>query len=302
MSSRIRQLIFSLVVIGFVLGLAWILLYSSGYNFNWTQLAWQATGGIRLNVEPKADIWISLLPNGLNSRSTTTLFTHLLPGDYHLAVEASGYLPVNFPVTVRPNETTIIEPLRLWPQPSLQPSRQPLKPPKIITKTKLPIVFQSVLAQYDQPDALYYYLVSERQLIVLDPINHLVMEYTRDGSVITSQQLGADITSMALTGDQLLLINEFSLAVVNVSDHTTETITRLSKPIQHASWLTAPYIAYISDQTLHVIDSRSQTSYFDQIITRLSTPVTALWYEVETETLWLTTDQQVLGYRLLPRS
>ncbi len=294
MSTRVRQLIFASVSLSFVLGLGWILLYSSGYNFNWTQLAFQPTGGIHLQVEPANDVLIIILPNGLTSRAAHATFTHLLPGQYHVSVEAPDHLPVNLTITVEPNKTTVIEPLYLWSNQTLQRVTQPTRLPKTLAKTELPIAFQSILAQYAAPDSLDYYLVSPRQLVVLDSATQIVMEYTRDGSVMTSQQLGSAIRHMALSQNTLLLVSEFSLAVIDLSDHTTETITRLSTPIQQAAWLVGtPYIAYISGTNLHIIDSRVQTNYLDQIVTTTEQVITELVFDDDEKYLQLTVGDAV---------
>lgn len=289
MSTRVRQLIFLIVSFGSIAGLVWILFYSSGYHFNWTQLAWQATGGIRLFIQPAQNILVIILPNGLTSRASDTTFTHLLPGEYYVSVEAPDHLPVHLFITVQPNSTTVIDPLYLWPNQALLPVNDQPKPILSPETTQLPIVFQSILSQYDRPDSTDYYLVSQRQLIVLDPTTHLVMEYNRDGNVMTSQQLGSAISDMTLSQNKLLLASEFSLAVVDVSAHTTETITRLSTPIQQATWVSnTPYIAYATASQLHVIDSRSQTNYYDQLVATVGQPISQLWYDTALNSLWLT--------------
>lgn len=288
MSSRIRQLIFSFVVIGFVLGLAWILLYSSGYNFNWTQLAWQATGGIQLSVQPTKDVLVIVLPNGLTSRTSQTTFTHLLPGQYHVKIEVPDHLTTNLTIEVQPNITTVIDPLYLWPDQVLLSSTTQTQSTSTSETTELPIVFQSILAQHNISANTDYYLVSQRQMIVLDPATRIVMEYTRDGSVITSQQLGSDIAQMALAQNKLLLVSEFSLAVVDLSVNTTETITRLSTPILQATWLkNMPYIAYATSRDLHIIDIRKQTNYLDQVVATTPQETTELWFDVEHNNLQL---------------
>lgn len=293
MSTPLRQLIFMAVTVSFAVGLAWLLLYSSGYNLNITELALQPTGGIRLTVHPSADVVITLLPSNDVSRSADTTFTHVLPGSYQLAVATPGYRPVHVNVQVEPNMTTVIDPLYLWPdQAPLTVTSTPTSP-STLPPAELPIVFQSILASTTLSDQSAYLLITQRQFVVLNQANHTVMEYTRDGSVITSQQLGSDMTDMALDQNRLLLVSQFSLAVVDVTTHTSETITRLSTPISQATWITnTPYIAYSTADTLHMIDSRLQAQYLDQTVATTPEPITDLWYDAELNSVWLVTDAQ----------
>ncbi|HBY73868.1 MAG TPA: hypothetical protein DEG44_04205 [Candidatus Kerfeldbacteria bacterium] len=290
MSTHLRQLIFLIVTFTSTIGLAWILLYSSGYNFNVTQLAFQPTGGIRVAVYPSKEVEVALLPNNELSHASETTFTHLLPGEYQLIVTSPHYRTINLVLDVAPNVTSMIDPLYLWPeQVPLSVATVPDKLGPLHT-TELPIVFQSILANTTIPDQSDYVLVTQRQFIVLNKDTHTVTEYVRDGSVITSQQLGSAVTEMALAQHQLLLVSQFGLTVVDVLEHTSETITRLSTPIQTASWVTnTPYIAYSTADTVHIVDSRLQVDYLDQLVATTPEPITDLWYDAELNSLWLTT-------------
>ena len=115
MSMRVRQLIFSVVFTASICGLAALLVYSAGYRFSSTDWSLQPTGSIRVAVAAEDGLVISLLPTGETSDSPNTSFTHLLPGKYHLYVEATGYQPLNLELTVEPKTTIILDPLRLWP-------------------------------------------------------------------------------------------------------------------------------------------------------------------------------------------
>lgn len=305
MSARVRQLIFSVVLCGFILGLLWILLYSSGYRINWFNFTVQPTGHIRVAIEPSTDTFTVLLPTGSSSTDATVSFTHLTPGDYNLHVEAPDYLPVNLDLTVKPNKTLVIEPLRLWPDAPTKALTVAITPrettSEAVTTADIPIAYQAALAQITSGSDQNQYVVANDQVVVLDAMTHQVTLLSQIRGIMTSRVLDDDtIQLIALDQpDQILLRSAFSLTLASLSDDQFDTLTRVSQPLVAAAAITGtPYIAYADNTTVHILDSRSQGNYLDQQVATVSGQITNLDYNAELDSLVIIMTDATLLYPL----
>lgn len=302
MSTWVRQLIFIVVLTLSVVGLGWILLYSSGYSINWLTWTVQSTSNIRLAVEPSDDSYILLLPNGLTSNSGTASFTHLAPGNYHLHVEAPNYLPVNLTITTKQNSTLVFEPLRLWPDLPANPTTAITQPTiAAILPADLPIAFQAALAQINSGSDENQFIVGTDQVVVLDVVTHQATLLSQLGGVMTSRLLDDDTRQLIDIGqpDQIALLSDFSITLASLSADQFDTLIRVSKPIVAAVWITdTPYLAYADANSVHILDSRGQTNYLDQVVVELASTITALAYSDELDSLLITTTQETLRYPL----
>ncbi len=290
MSKRVRQLIFLAVFCLSAVGLTAILLYSAGYGFNFHTWKLQPTGSIRIAVEPKDDVLIQLLPVGTSDHGHQASFTHLLPGIYHLHVEAPNYQPVNLELTVEPNTTLLIEPLRLWPL-LTKPAQTKKKAPLEVEVDSLSIALQAAVSQLEiLKDETKILPVDSSTIAVLNRQSGVVQLLTQSGNIIQSRQLGiAQDIQYTDRADAMLLVSQFALERVDLHTSNSETIIRLSTPISAAAWIgSTPYLAYSKGQEIHLIDSRAATHYSDQVIAEHTTPVSALWYDVESDELnWM---------------
>lgn len=299
MSKRVRQIIFLVVFTLSVLGLVAILAYGVGYSFDFETGRFRPTGSIRLTVDPKDDVLIQLLPTGASSNSNQASFTHLLPGTYHLYVEAPGYQSANFVLAVEPNATLIIEPLRLWAIQKPQRLFVDMLAPVVVEMEELSIALQSAVSQMGIAEADAKLLpIDQRTIVVLNRLTKAVHLLTQNGNVIQTRSLGtADDIQATYHADEVLLITQFSLERANLYTNSSETIIRLSKPIDSATWIIGtPYIAYSVEETIHIIDSRPYTNYSDQVVAENITGITDLRYDAELDELRWVSGQ--LPYKL----
>jgi hypothetical protein len=94
-----------------------------------------------------------------------------------------------------------------------------------------------------------------------------------------------------------LTLNKYSLDIKTSANK--KTIIRLSQPITAASWIDdTPYIAYSTASEFHIIDTREQTDYHDQLISSLPEPITQLSYDKSTKAMLLKNQTTVYSYPL----
>jgi len=128
MSKKIRDGLFYLFVLLFIVGTVLISLYASGYKFN---LSWPLrynrllikTGmiavdtlprgaAIYLNDEPQSNL--SLNPFGQEYLTTAAKIKNVLPGEYNLRLEREGYWPFQKKINVYSGQTTFTENINLF--------------------------------------------------------------------------------------------------------------------------------------------------------------------------------------------
>lgn len=91
MPLRLRQFIFAVLALFFVISAPLIILYTAGYKYNFNKNIVEKTGSLVLDsVPPKARI---LLNERDAHKLTPTTFSHLLPDDYRIRLEKEGYYP-----------------------------------------------------------------------------------------------------------------------------------------------------------------------------------------------------------------
>ncbi len=284
MSVRVRQLIFFFVLLSSGFGLVSLLFYSAGYGINLKKFELVPTGSIRISVQSKEDALIFLLPEGGSLTSSDASFTHLLPGEYRLHVELDQYNPINLQLTVAPNSTLIIDPLYLWPiQEPVHSSLSPvLAEPKKIAD--LDIALQSAISELGiHSSEMELLTLSDQDTIILDKVSGIVHLLESTGQSIQTRNLGSAKKVIASNNtDTVLLVSEFSLQSVNIHTTDTETILRISQPINDALWLVGtPYITYSIGSDIHIIDSRQQTNFNDQLVAQLPLVVEQIQYLVD---------------------
>jgi len=128
MSKKIRDYIFFIFIVLFIVGTTLVSLYASGYKFN---LGWPPrfnrllvkTGMIAVDSLPSgATIYLndqplknfSFNPWNKNYLTTAAKIRNVLPGEYTLRLERDGYLPLNKKIGVYPGQTTVVEDINLF--------------------------------------------------------------------------------------------------------------------------------------------------------------------------------------------
>lgn len=104
MPLRLRQLIFAVLTLFFVISAPLIILYTAGYKYNINKNIVEKTGSLVLDsVPPKARI---LLNERDAHKLTPATFSHLLPDDYRIRLEKEGYYPWEKTLPVTSKRTT----------------------------------------------------------------------------------------------------------------------------------------------------------------------------------------------------
>ncbi len=104
MHARARIIVTFLFVAGFLITAPALILFTSGYRYNWKRQRIQKTGSIRVETEPAGAR--AYLDGVLQRRVTPTSFSRLLPEDYRVRLEKQGYLSWEKTLEVRSGETT----------------------------------------------------------------------------------------------------------------------------------------------------------------------------------------------------
>lgn len=128
MNKKIRDYLFIIFIVCFVLGTIVVSLYASGYKFN---LSWPPkfnrllikTGIISLKTSPSgATIYLnnkpqsnfSLNPWKKEHLTTDAKLKNVMPGEYDLTLELSGYWPLTKKIRVYSGQTTFVEDVNLF--------------------------------------------------------------------------------------------------------------------------------------------------------------------------------------------
>ncbi len=124
-----RKILFFIFLTAFFVLTPYILLYASGYQFDWRRpfspLMIQKTGmaivysepsgaSIYLNDKKQKDLSLSLNFGHDNSLKTPVKMKNLLPGSYDLRVELPGYWPWTRRITIHPGQITHVLDINLF--------------------------------------------------------------------------------------------------------------------------------------------------------------------------------------------
>jgi len=107
-----RRLIFILFLIAFILCTPVIILYVSGYRYNFKKNNWEKTGIIFIQTEPEK---INLFLNdNLKPGSSPYRLKNLLPNEYHLKITKDGYYSWEKNINVNSGQTTFLQYIKLF--------------------------------------------------------------------------------------------------------------------------------------------------------------------------------------------
>ncbi len=121
-----RRIVYITFIIIFLIATPLIVLYTQGYRYNFQKGRVQKTGILKITSTPKkAEIWL----NGIkfDSKETPAKIEYVLPGDYEIRLQKSGYYNWQKKLTVYENGTTFAENILLFKQvlPALISSTSP---------------------------------------------------------------------------------------------------------------------------------------------------------------------------------
>lgn len=104
MTKARRQFILIAFIAAFLAIAPILLLRAAGYRYNWSKQALEKTGLLRVETEP--DGATVLLDGKTQARQTPMVVDRLLPDDYRLQLEKTGYLSWEKELEVRSGKTT----------------------------------------------------------------------------------------------------------------------------------------------------------------------------------------------------
>jgi len=114
MNINIRRAIALTFIIAFLVTAPLLIFYTAGYRYNFKKAQVQKTGTLIVKTTPRSAL-VSL--NGKSFEATTPLReNNILPDEYDIEITKSGYYPWQKRLSIRPQETTFIEDVVLFPQ------------------------------------------------------------------------------------------------------------------------------------------------------------------------------------------
>ncbi len=112
MHARLRIIITVLFAAAFLVTAPALILYTSGYRYNWKRQRVQKTGSLLAQtIPPGARAYLDGAPQ---RKVTPASFTRLLPEDYRVRLEKKGYLAWEKTLEVRSGETTFATDIVLY--------------------------------------------------------------------------------------------------------------------------------------------------------------------------------------------
>ncbi|MBI4215739.1 MAG: hypothetical protein HY602_03375, partial [Parcubacteria group bacterium] len=112
MSLFCRRCIFILFVFFFLISASGILLYSTGYRYNFKKHTIEQLGAFVFETDP-ADVEI-LIDNQISAKNTKRYLKKLLPDTYSVEIRKEGYYSWYKKLAIKPNLTTFIQNVKLF--------------------------------------------------------------------------------------------------------------------------------------------------------------------------------------------
>ncbi len=113
MNINIRRAIALTFIIAFFITAPLLILYTAGYRYNFKKAQVQKTGTLMVKTTPKG-AQVSL--NGKPLLTTTPVReNNILPDEYTIEISKAGFYPWQKRLSIRPQETTFIEDVMLFP-------------------------------------------------------------------------------------------------------------------------------------------------------------------------------------------
>jgi hypothetical protein len=114
MNIHARRAIALTFILGFFICAPILILYTSGYRYNFKKDTVQRTGAIVIETEPRGAT--AYLNNELMDSTTSTRLNNILPDEYSIRLEKENYYPWQKKLSVKSQETTFAENITLFPK------------------------------------------------------------------------------------------------------------------------------------------------------------------------------------------
>lgn len=104
MKKKYRKLYFIFIAMATITAIPLLLLYSTGYRWDWNQNKIIKTGSLYAGASPK-DAWL-YINDELRAKSTPLLLNNLLPGEYKISYQKDGYASWEKKLLISSKQTT----------------------------------------------------------------------------------------------------------------------------------------------------------------------------------------------------
>lgn len=244
MSKKIRDYLFIVFIVLFLIMTIGVSLYASGYKFN---LSWplkfnrllQKTGMLVVATQPAgATIYLNDKPQKeaalkiwkKDYRTTPAKLKNLLPGEYELRLEQNGYWPFKQKIKINSGETTFIEDVNLF-------------------RENVPIVILNVAEDKlsISPDKKYIYAANAKQIISLK---------TETGRLLN---LGTSTKSVWLDDSRLLINGAIFDPAKEANDINYEKIVGTSATNWYFDY-SNKQLYYLNNNSLNRLDTSNTTT------------------------------------------
>ncbi|MFA6422006.1 MAG: PEGA domain-containing protein [Candidatus Buchananbacteria bacterium] len=202
-----RRITYSIFILIFLIATPLILLYTSGYRYNFEKGRVQKTGILILSTVPrKAEI--SLNGKVVENKTTPAEIKNVLPGDYEITINKEGYHPWNKKLPVYENSTTFAEKIILWRDDE----------PKIIKENS------SKLWSY-APDKQQIALVDEKNGLYIFSLNDSSLKYLGTADKNTNQIIWSQNNKKIALANGEGKDKFFDVYELSAADHKWQTIS-----------------------------------------------------------------------------
>jgi len=275
-----RIIYLSFIFVFFVLSPV-LLLYASGFRYNFTRQVIQKTSALAIDSNPdKAQIWL----NGkLYKDKTDTRVTTLLPQEYEVVVGKEGYFNWQRTVSLRASEARFLNQIQLFKK-NIIPTYIGTLPSslsigfatstslmrngtEIVLNPKLEFIElvshsltdDSRIVLTTLPKTNYEFVnLSANRLALKDTLNNILYIFSLDNdSSIKERLIISDVTDFDWLerDNKLVYYNDFELWTIDLNSGKKRLITRVSSGIDSAKWHpSGNYVIYQNKNKIKVVE------------------------------------------------
>lgn len=239
MTRWARQIYFGIIVLITVIGVPLLLLYVSGYRFNYEDFNVTQTGSLAVTTLPK-HAHIRLVELEYETEAPT-IINQLIPGDYEVIISQDGYTDWHDTVTIQAGTTYQLSNVVLFPQ-TPEPKLLNAYPEEFIQPYEriadLSPAMQEALSDLDLSNSYTIQIKDAPEITLLDETNQHLYLLRFTGQDVEVTTLGEAVIGFAWDDETDLLVyySEHEIFVYDDIQSTNRSITRQSDPITEVIW------------------------------------------------------------------
>lgn len=239
MDIRIRRLIMTIFLLFFVITAPLLLLYASGYRYDFTRGRLQRTGNIFLEAPSIRSAYVYIDNQLYRETLSNKIFVkNILPGEYTVNITKDGRYPWSKTLLVQPGLTTFVkdivlflisEPIQLTQQPMTKAALSPLESTLAYTLTTLDITELYSYSLKDGASTLISRFDTDKILLTWSPSGKILLAQTKDTAF--SIENGNTITSYDTTPYTSLRFNEITDQLIGITPSSIVALTENETPV-----------------------------------------------------------------------